>query len=155
MSGLRQSPSCCLSLITPTLSDLSKSDTSLGCDLAGTCRPGSASLLTPCSHRASRCSSVRSTQRTYFPCAHGGMCSSRLSSRSNDRCVPLTPLCRKQEHFQKNSAVEDLQRGLVAVFLSRSSSLVSSNSAGIHVPLYLLQAVDSRRIQRFGGRGRA
>jgi hypothetical protein len=86
--------------------------------------------------------------------------------------------CRKQELMWasiKDSAVEGVPSGLVAVFLSRSSSLVSSNSAGIHVPLYQklhvhdkqqcnvgwgvscnlftccfpAGALDSRRIQRF------
>jgi len=44
----------------------------------------------------------------------------------------LTEHCRKQELMWasiKDSAVEGVPSGLVAVFLSRSSSLVSSNSA--------------------------
>ena len=96
------------------------------------------SLLTPphCSHRASQ-STVRSTV------AYGR--SSRLTRITIERSVRPTHVvtrCRKQELMWasiKNSAVEGVPSGSVAVFLSRSSSLVSSNSAGIHVPLYQLR----------------
>ena len=121
-----------------------------GCEPIHRSRQGpDISLLTPCSHRLTAHTAslltpritVESTVRSTV--AYGR--SSRLTRITIERSVRPTLVvthCRKQELMWasiKDSAVEGVPSGLVAVFLSRSSSLVSSNSAGIHVHLYQLR----------------
>jgi len=147
--GARDEPAChhhgsCLSLITLTLSQIRpkrESDTSRSGankrELAGTwLRLTAHTVLTP---RTSR-SSVRSTQRTYFPSAPSAH---TVAYVAHDRTIGASHTrhtlskTRTDVGFQIHSAVEGVPSGLVAVFLSRSSSLVSTSkySAGIRTPL--------------------